>query len=117
MDPRIALNSWESWDALTGSFRSIGHTEIRFKVAGRPVDIIPFGSIEAPPRINTPKGEGVIVFGVGDVHSTAIRLKISPDTTVRLPTPTGYTALKSRATVTSVVGGAECALPAPAPVE
>lgn len=49
LDLAIAVSSWESYDAITsGLMRVRNGTNIRFLVAGTPVDLVPFGEVESP---------------------------------------------------------------------
>jgi predicted nucleotidyltransferase len=107
LDIGIAVKSWDAFERVENAFPRLGHTGLRFEIAGSNVDVVPFGEIEDPAGIATPthRGEPVIVFGFDDVFAHAEEVALGSGRTIRIPQPAGYTALKLRAWVDRVERG------------
>lgn len=107
VDLGIAVNDWAVSECIEAVFPRIGSTGIRYRVAGIPVDIMPFGEIEDPDGISHPaaRGEDLVVFGFQDVYERALRLPLPNGMIVRLPQPAGYAALKMRSWIDRSVYG------------
>ncbi|NUL45746.1 hypothetical protein F7P69_11160 [Cellulosimicrobium funkei] len=97
-DLGIAVGDWTTTQRIEARFRRTGSNGIRYMIAGTPVDIMPFGDIEDPEGISVPapRREELVVFGFRDVHAHALPLLLPSGTTIRLPQPAGYAALKMR---------------------
>jgi predicted nucleotidyltransferase len=101
LDIGIAVTDWVAHEALIAGLTATGSTGIRYLVAGIPVDVMPFGSVEAPQGTVTPpaRGEGLDVFGFTQVFADATTVPFDGLTGLRIPTPAGYAALKMKAWV------------------
>lgn len=98
-DIAIAMTDWRAYDDIATTFPRSGHTGVRYVVDAVHVDIMPFGDVEDPSGVVTPRqhGEGMIVFGFDDVFARSLPLTLPTGSTIRIPTIAGYTALKMRA--------------------
>ena len=109
VDFGVTVGSWQQFSSIknklieTGRFSSDKNIEhrIHYKTQGDntdcPVDIIPFGDIESPPRsIAWPPDGSVImnVIGYKEVLATATPVKITDDLTVPIASLPGLTVLK-----------------------
>ncbi|MBW8173429.1 hypothetical protein K0651_10285 [Ornithinimicrobium sp. Arc0846-15] len=96
IDIGIGLSEWLPFEQTLAPIPSIGSNGIRYRVAGHPVDIVPFGEVEDPPGKARPPAvpEGLNVHGYREVFRGAKPLAIPGVGTVALPTVPGYTALK-----------------------
>ncbi|GAA2057117.1 hypothetical protein [Leifsonia soli] len=106
-DIGLALRDWSIFEEIRERYRPTGSTGVRFLVAGTPVDLMPFGSIENPDGVVTPRArmEPISVFGFEDVHSDAAVVPLPSGISIRIPKPAGYAALKLRAWVDRSVAG------------
>lgn len=103
VDLGVALNDWSAYERVNTVFRRRGSNGICFAIAGLPVDVMPFGSrIEDPSGIASPlaRPDGLVVFGFEQVFADAVVVEL-PGTGahIKIPTPAGYVALKTRAWV------------------
>jgi predicted nucleotidyltransferase len=98
-DIAIALADWQIYEQIAHTFTRAGHTGVRYLVGGVTVDIMPFGAVESPEGVVTPRphGEDMVVFGFDDVFGRALPLALPSGSKIRIPTVPGYTALKLRA--------------------
>lgn len=98
-DIAIAMTDWGTYDEIAKTFPRSGHTGVRYVVDGVHVDIMPFGDVENPSGVVTPRqrGEDLIVFGFDDVFAGSLPLTLPAGGAIRIPTIAGYTALKMRA--------------------
>lgn len=103
LDLGIALSDWSAFERVDRAFRRTGSNGIRYVIAGLPVDVMPFGTlIEHPSGIAKPpaRQDGLVVFGFEDVFDRALYIDLpGAGHRIRIPTPAGYAALKSRAWV------------------
>lgn len=99
VDLGIAVGDWTVSDRIERKYVRDGGNGIRYRIAGLPVDVMPFGEIEDPAGISSPaaRGEDLIVFGFLDVFGQAAPLPLPGGPVVRIPQPAGYAALKMRA--------------------
>lgn len=99
VDLGIAVGDWTVSDRIEAKYERVGSNGIRYRIAGLPVDVMPFGAVEDPDGISSPaaRGEDLIVFGFHDVFERATDLSLPDGPVVRLPHPAGYAALKMRA--------------------
>lgn len=103
LDIAIAVNGWDHLDALTDALVKVTgqSSRIRFRIAGVTVDVVPFGErIESPDGVVAPRGrhdDPMSVFAFQDVWASAHRVQLDNGVTVRVPTISGYTALKLKA--------------------
>lgn len=98
IDLGIAVDDWTISKRIEDRFPRIGSNGIRYRIAGIPVDVMPFGDVEDPEGISRPvaREEDLVVFGFRDVHQRALLLPLPSGHVIRLPQPAGYTALKMR---------------------
>lgn len=96
VDLGLAIASWTAYDELTEGLARAGDTGIRFRIAGVPADLLPFGPVEDPPGTVTPttRRESMNVWGFAEVFKNALPLPLRGGSTIRIPTIAGYTALK-----------------------
>lgn len=96
IDIGLAIASWDAYDELAGKLPSAGHTGIRFRVAGIPADLMPFGAVENPPGMVTPtsRREPMSVWGFAEVFEKALPLSLPGGAIIRIPTVAGYAVLK-----------------------
>lgn len=100
LDLGIAVADWQGYERLANHFRRIGSNGVGYRIADRPVDIVPFG-----PRVEDPRGiarpasrrDGISVFGFQQVFERALPLALPSGHTIRLPRPDGYSLLKLKA--------------------
>lgn len=100
LDLGIAIASWSEFARIGSKFRSIQSNGIAFRVAGMHVDVVPFGDVAEDPRgLSRPatRDEGIVVFGFQEVFDRASDLQLPTGETIRLPQPSGYALLKTRA--------------------
>lgn len=98
VDLGIAVGDWTVSDRIDAKYERVGSNGIRYRIAGLPVDVMPFGEVEDPEGISSPaaRGEDLIVFGFHDVFERAAHLSLPDGPVVRIPQPAGYAALKMR---------------------
>lgn len=100
VDLALALSGWADYTPVTKAYERTGHSDMRYRVHGVPVDFMPFGPhLEDPPGTVTPppRKEGWTVAGFQDVFRHAQAVELAPlGKVVRVPSPAGYTALKLR---------------------
>jgi len=97
LDLALAVDDWDVYERLTKSLPPCGTaSNIRFRVAGAPVDIVPFGGVESPDGEIPPMRDAdpMNVFGFRDVWNDATTLTLDDGLNVRLPSIAGYTVLK-----------------------
>lgn len=58
VDLGIAVSDWQTSDRIDERYRRIGSNGIRYRIAGTPVDVMPFGGIENPEGISSPSARG-----------------------------------------------------------
>lgn len=54
LDLAIALTGWHEFEEIRGSYVPLGSNGIRFRIAGVPVDVVPFGPLENPTGVIAP---------------------------------------------------------------
>jgi predicted nucleotidyltransferase len=96
IDLGLAVASWAAYDELTGNLPVVGGTGIRYRVAGAPADLMPFGAVEDPTGEVTPaaRNEPMSVWGFAEVFDAALPLALPDGNAIRIPTVAGYAALK-----------------------
>ena len=102
VDLALAIDSWTDYESVTSMYFPTGSNGVRYRVAGVPVDFMPFGNaVEEPDGVVAPasRREEMSVFGFQDVFADAAELVLPSGYRVRVPTPPGYVALKLRAWV------------------
>lgn len=74
---------------------------VRFSIAGRLVDLVPFGpGVEVPDGVVTMGSDGPLsVFGYQDVFDAARSIRLDDGVSVRFPTVAGFVLLKLKAWV------------------
>lgn len=100
IDLGIAIDDWRAMEQIHHEFhrQKLGTNNIRYKIAGLAVDVMPFGGVEDPVGLSRPatRSEDLVVFGFSDVHKHAMRLTLPGGRAIRIPHPAGYAALKLR---------------------
>ncbi|MBO9625332.1 MAG: hypothetical protein J7484_03035 [Microbacterium sp.] len=98
-DIGIALPEWSTYEHISATFPHLGDTGVRFAIGGVKVDVMPFGAVENPDGVVSPRarGESLSVFGFDDVFARALPLPLPSGHVIRIPTVAGYAALKLRA--------------------
>lgn len=106
-DIAVAMADLRAYDAIAATFSRSGHTGVRYIVGGVTVDIMPFGEVESPSGIVTPRQRGteMVVFGFDDVFARSLALTLPSGAVIRIPTIAGYVALKLRAWIDRSVDG------------
>lgn len=96
LDLALALASWDAYRTLATSFPTVGHTDIRYRIAGFDVDLLPFGEIEDPEGIVEPPTREVpfSVWAFAEIFAASLPLALAPNLEVRVPTVAGFTAAK-----------------------
>ncbi|BAJ74298.1 uncharacterized protein conserved in bacteria [Microbacterium testaceum StLB037] len=100
LDLGIAIASWNEFERIGSAFASIQSNGIAFRVAGMHVDVVPFGDVAEEPRgLSRPstRNDDIVVFGFQEVFDRASILTLPTGEPVRLPQPSGYGLLKTRA--------------------
>lgn len=97
LDLALTVDGWDRYQEITSQFEEIRvGTRIRFRVAGLPVDLVPFGGLENPDGLVPAAGfDGPMnVLGFQDVWLAATSVPLPTGSTVRVPTIPGFTVLK-----------------------
>lgn len=96
LDLALALASWDAYRTLSTTFPRVGHTGIRYQIAGFDVDLLPFGEIEDPDGIVEPPTRKVpfSVWAFAEIFAASLPLALAPNLEVRIPTVAGFTAAK-----------------------
>jgi predicted nucleotidyltransferase len=96
LDVALALSSWDAYRAIARSFQKIEDTGIRFRIVDIAVDLLPFGAIEDPQGFVEPpsRQESMSVWAFDEIFAASLPLPLSPTTTIRIPTASGFTAAK-----------------------
>lgn len=96
IDLALALASWEAYRELATAFTEVGHTGLRYRIAGFDVDLLPFGDIEDPEGVVDPPSRDVpvSVWAFGEIFAASLPLALSRGAEVRIPTVAGYAAAK-----------------------
>jgi predicted nucleotidyltransferase len=99
VDLALALSSWTAYRSLAAAFPRVGDSAIRFRIAGVDVDLLPFGGVEEPTGMVDPPARHApfSVWAFEEIFNGALRLPLTPQLTVRLPTVAGFAAAKMRA--------------------
>jgi len=110
LDVAVAVNGWDHFRSLTAELgKVVGSSSlIRYRIAGRTVDVVPFGDpVESPDGVVEPggKGDAMSVFGFQDVWDSAYDVGVSSGTPVRVPSIPGYAVLKLKAWLDRSVNG------------
>jgi predicted nucleotidyltransferase len=96
IDLGLALANWAAYDELVTQLPRAGDTGIRYRIAGVPADLMPFGPVEDPPGTVTPitRQEPMSVWSFTEVFEAALPFSLPSAGTIRIPTVAGYAALK-----------------------
>lgn len=109
LDLAFAMADWADYSHLTSRLTPMRDAAngVRYAVAGVPVDLMPFGRVEDPAGIVTPRGRGeaMSVWSFREVFAGAMNLRLDPNTQIRVPSIPGYAALKLCAWLDRVRGG------------
>ncbi|WP_220138317.1 hypothetical protein [Nocardioides massiliensis] len=109
LDLAFAMADWADYSHLTSRLTPMRDAAngVRYAVAGVPVDLMPFGRVEDPAGIVTPRGRGeaMSVWAFREVYAGAMNLRLDPNTQIRVPSIPGYAALKLCAWLDRAGGG------------
>ena len=96
LDLALALSSWDVFKTLAGEFPRAGDTGIRYRIAGWPVDLLPFGEVEDPEGVVDPptRREPVSVWAFEEIFAASIALELPESLQIRIPDVAGYAAAK-----------------------
>ncbi|MDR7382665.1 hypothetical protein [Promicromonospora iranensis] len=96
IDLGLALSSWDVFEELAGHFPRAGNTGIRYKIAGWPVDLLPFGDVEDPDGVVVPptRPESISVWAFEEIFAASSALELSTTLRIRIPGVAGYAAAK-----------------------
>lgn len=96
LDLGLALSDWEVFEELVDHLSRAGNTGIRYKIAGWPVDLLPFGEVEDPDGVvATPtRPESISVWAFDEIFAASSTLDLSKSLQIRIPTVAGYAAAK-----------------------
>lgn len=86
VDIAVSVGTWDQFAELTDGMTSVRRAAHRFSVIGVPVDVVPFGAIEAPDRsITWPDDHTMTVLGFREALTNAVIGLLPKGVTVRLP--------------------------------
>ena len=96
IDLALALASWEAYRELSAAFTQVGHTGLRYRIAGFDVDLLPFGDVEDPEGVVDPPSRDVpvSVWAFGEIFAASLPLALPLGVDARIPTVAGYAAAK-----------------------
>ncbi len=96
LDLALALASWDAYRTLAATFPKVGHTGLRYRIAGFDVDLLPFGEIENPDGIVEPptRESPFSVWAFAEIFAASLPLTLAFNLEVRIPTVAGFTAAK-----------------------
>jgi predicted nucleotidyltransferase len=96
LDLGLALPNWDVFEELAGEFPKAGDTGIRYKIAGWPVDLLPFGEVEDPDGVVKPpsRRESISVWAFEEIFAASTALELSKSLQIRIPDVAGYGAAK-----------------------
>jgi len=101
LDLGIAIRNVGEYKAVVSHFDKAGEAPARFTIAGFPVDVMPFGGIEAPRgqvRASERRADPPFsVEGFQAVLAASKRLDLGDGLAIQVPLPPGYVALKVHA--------------------
>lgn len=96
VDVAIAVRNWSAYNRVVDGRVPVGDNGVRYRIAGVPVDVIPFGAVEEPPGRASPRSrpDGLDVRGHDEAFRSSPGLPLPSGLEVRLPAPHGFVALK-----------------------
>ncbi|WP_343996104.1 hypothetical protein [Nocardioides dubius] len=96
VDLGLALRSWDDHREVTQACGAPGANGIQYRVAGLPVDLLPFGEVEEPAGLVTPpeRKEALSVWAFAEVYQESRSLPLGGSLHLRIPTVPGYAAIK-----------------------
>ena len=98
VDIALALDSWDTFNDLKKAFPKTGVGWQNISIGNIPVDVLPFGDIEAPPgTVMSPDGFALNTAGLRQVFENSMHHLLSNGKSIRIPTPAGLAALKLHA--------------------
>lgn len=101
-DLGLAVASGAAFNEISAQLEPLGGSPCRYLISGLPVDVMPFGEIEAPPgrvTVAQPAIDDRGVQGFSQVFDHALVLDIGAEHGLRVPDSIGYIALKAVAAV------------------
>lgn len=88
VDVAVAVSNWDAYERVRSSFEHCrGDAVHRSRIAGVPVDIVPFGGVERPDRtIVWPPDDGSVMstFGMAEALSDALSIRLATDLLCRV---------------------------------
>lgn len=99
IDIGLAVPDKAAYVSVVSAYPATGNSGIRFRIADRSVDIVPFGAIEDPAGTAKPTADEhpIDVFGFNEVFAAADVYLLPGGFKVHVPSPAGYCALKIKA--------------------
>lgn len=99
IDIGLTVPDKAAYESVVSAYPATGNSGIRFRIADRPVDIVPFGAIEDPIGTSKPTADEhpIDVFGFNEVFAAADVYLLPGGSEVHVPSPAGYCALKIKA--------------------
>jgi predicted nucleotidyltransferase len=96
LDLGLALSDWGVFEELVDHLPRAGNTGIRYRIAGWPVDLLPFGEVEDPDGVVVPptRPESISVWAFEEIFAASSVLDLSESLQIRIPTVAGYAAAK-----------------------
>jgi predicted nucleotidyltransferase len=95
IDVAIAVDSWERYERLVAQLNAAGGSSHTFRVLGIPVDVIPYGDIEAEDRsITWPDDHVMNVLGFREAAETAVVVHLGQGRTVAVASLPAQVVLK-----------------------
>jgi predicted nucleotidyltransferase len=83
LDIAVAVRDWASYEIVTSRFEHLSADPLhRVRVAGLPIDVVPFGGVERPDRtIAWPPDDGSVMstFGMAEALAGALLIRLSSD--------------------------------------
>jgi predicted nucleotidyltransferase len=95
VDLAVAVTSWEQLQRLTSLLTPEGGVEHRFVVDGVPVDVVPFGGVEADDRTIRWEDDHVMnVLGLSEALATRVEIGLPGDVRTSIPSVAALAGLK-----------------------
>jgi predicted nucleotidyltransferase len=96
LDLGLVISTLGDYEEIVRPLDSTGRTGIRYMLGGVPTDLMPFGDVEDPVGVVTPKGrsDSFSVWAFREVFAGSMPLALPSGAKIRMPTVEGYAALK-----------------------
>lgn len=96
LDIGLVISDFSDYEEIVRPLGPSGGTGIRYMLGGVPTDLMPFGDVEDPVGMVTPKarGESLSVWAFREVFAGSMPLVLPSGLEIRIPAVEGYAALK-----------------------